>query len=139
MPERSGSARLGDAAAFAVLALEALALGVVAVGYVVYALLDDEFSALGWSLAAMAGVLAAGMGAVSIGFLRRRRFALGGALTWQLMQASVGVWVFGQVPWLGLLLIGTALLVGVAVWRRYVDEGRAERAGDATEVADDDG
>lgn len=121
-PERS----LLDLAAIAILALETAVVAVIAVGYVVYALLDAEFSGLGVALAVVAAIMAVGAGFFTWGYARRRRFALGGALTWQLMQASVGVWLLGSNPVLGVSLLVAAVVVTVAVMRRQAALGASD-------------
>ena len=115
-----------DLAAIVILALETAVVAVIAVGYVVYALLDAEFSGLGVALAVVAAIMAVGAGFFTWGYARRRRFALGGALTWQLMQASVGVWVMGAQPVLGVALVATAAVVVAAVLRRQAAQGAQE-------------
>ncbi len=112
-----------DLIAVAILGLETALVAVIAVGYVVYALLDRSFSGLGVALAGVAAIMATGVGFFTWGFARRRRFALGGALTWQLMQASVGVWLLGTQPLLGSLLLASAAIVAVAVLRRQAAQG----------------
>lgn len=112
-----------DLIAVAILGLETALVAVIAVGYVVYALLDRSFSGLGVALAGVAAIMATGVGFFTWGFARRRRFALGGALTWQLMQASVGVWLLGTQPVLGSLLLASAAIVAVAVLRRQAAQG----------------
>jgi uncharacterized membrane protein len=124
MHKSSSATALVDAIALAILVIETALVGVIAVGYVVYSLLDRSFSGLGLSIAAVAAILAAGLGIFTRGFAKRRRFALGGAMTWQLMQASVGVWIFGAFPVVGALLIAAAVIVVVAVFRRQAALGR---------------
>lgn len=125
---RSATA-LVDAAALVILVAETALVAVIALGYVVYSLIDRSFSGLGLSIAAVAAILAAGLGLFTRGFAKRRRFALGGAMTWQLMQASVGVWLLGTFPVPGALLIATAVIVSVAVFKRQAALGRQERDG----------
>ena len=115
-----------DVVAIAILGLETALVGVIAVGYVVYALLDSEFSGLGVSLAVVAAIMATGAGFFTWGYARRRRFALGGAMTWQLMQASVGVWLVGTRPVPGVALLLCAVIVAVAVMRRQSALGAEE-------------
>lgn len=115
---------LVDAAALVILAAETALMTVIAVGYAAYALIDRSFSGLGLSLAGVAAILAVGLGLFTRGFSKRRRFALGGAMTWQLMQASVGVWLLGTFPAVGAALIATAIIVAVAVFKRQAALGR---------------
>ena len=86
-----------------------------------------RFTGLGLSIAAVAAILAVGLGLFTRGFAKRRRFALGGAMTWQLMQASVGVWLLGAFPVVGALLIVAAVIVAVAVFKRQAALGRQEQ------------
>jgi hypothetical protein len=118
MHKPRGVAAVIDTTALVVLALETVLVAAISVGYVAYALIERSFSGLGWSLAAVAAILATGMALFTRGFARHQRFALGGALTWQLMQASVGVWVLGTRPALGAALIASAAVVVVAVAKR---------------------
>jgi len=118
MRKTGGAAAWVDVAALVILAAETALVALISVGYVAYALIERSFSGLGWSLAAVAAILAAGLAAFTRGFAQRRRYALGGAMTWQLMQASVGVWLLGTLPVVGALLIVCAAVVAVAVVRR---------------------
>ena len=115
-----------DVAALVILSAETCLVAVIAVGYVAYALIDQSFSGLGLSLAAIAAILAAALGLFTRGFAQRKRFALGGAMTWQLMQVSVGVWLLGTRPLVGVPLILTALIVAFAVLKRQSALGRLE-------------
>lgn len=107
-----------DGIALVLLVLETVATFAVASGYVVYALLDDEMSGLGVALAAVIAVMGAGLGVFTWGYARDKRFALGGVITWQLMQLSVGVSVFPAVPAAAIPLILSAIIVGWAAMRR---------------------
>ena len=126
MHKSSTVTTLVDAVALAILVLETALVAVISVGYVAYSLMDRTFTGLGLSIAAVGAILAAGLGIFTRGFAKRRRFALGGAMTWQLMQASVGVWVFGALPVVGVLLIVAAVVVMVAVFRRQAALARQE-------------
>lgn len=125
---RSGTAVV-DAAALVILAAETALVAVIAVGYAAYALIDRSFSGLGVALAAVAAILAAGLGMFTRGFAQRRRYALGGAMTWQLMQASVGVWLLGTLPVVGGALIATAVVVAIAVFKRQASLGHEDADG----------
>ena len=116
-----------DAVALGILGAETALVAVIALGYVAYALIDRSFTGLGLALAAVAAILAAGLGMFTRGFAQRKRFALGGAMTWQLMQASVGVWLLGTFPIVGALLIASAVIVAVAVFRRQAALGRRDQ------------
>lgn len=112
-----------DLIALAILVLETVATAFVAVGYGIYALLDSENPGMAAALGGVMAVFAFGVGAFSWGFARRRRFALSGALAWQLMQASVGVWLITVWPLVGVTLILLAAVVTVAVVRRQAAYG----------------
>ncbi len=116
---------LTDLVALVVLSAETALVAVIAVGYAAYALIDRSFSGLGLSLAAVAAILAAALGVFTRGFAKHQRFALGGAMTWQLMQVSVGVWLLGTRPLLGVPLVITALIVAFAVLKRQSALGQA--------------
>ncbi len=131
MHKPRGAYAVLDAIALVLLALETLAVAVIAVGYAVYALLERDFSGLGWSLAAVAAIMAAGLGIFTWGFAGNKRFALGGVVTWQLMQASVGVWLLGSIPAVGLMLVVAAALAAWSAVRRQVARGRAPLSSDA--------
>jgi len=107
-----------DGIALILLVLETVGTLVVAVGYVVYALLDDEMTSLGAALAAVIAVMGAGLAVFTWGYARHKRFALGGVVTWQLMQVSVGVSVFPALPAVGIPLIVSAIVVAWAAMRR---------------------
>ncbi len=126
MKKGTSATGIVDGVALAILAAETALVAVIAIGYAAYALMDRSFSGLGLSLAAVAAILAAGLGLFTRGFAKRRRFALGGAMTWQLMQASVGVWLLGTFPVFGALLIVAAVIVAVAVFKRQAALGRHE-------------
>lgn len=128
MHKPRGAYAVLDAIALIVLALETLAVATIAVGYVVYALLERDFSGLGWSLAGVAAVMAVGLGIFTWGFAGNKRFALGGVVTWQLMQASVGVWILGSAAPVAVALIIAAALVTWSAVRRQAALGRAAAA-----------
>ncbi len=120
-----GSSGVVDVVALAILVLETVATAFVAVGYGVYALLDSQNPGMAAALSGVIAVFAIGVGAFSWGFARRRRFALSGALAWQLMQASVGVWLLAAWPVVGAVLILLASVVTVAVVRRQATYGKS--------------
>ena len=117
-----------DVIALVLLVIETVAALAISVGYAVYALLDDEMSGLAVALAIVIGVMAVGLAIFTWGFARRKRFALGGVVTWQLMQLSVGVSVFPAVPLVAIALIVTAVLVAWAAMRRLSQERGATSA-----------
>ncbi len=111
-------ARVLDPVALAILVMETVATAFAAVGYGIYALLDSQRPGVAAALGAVMAMFAIGVGAFSWGFAKRRRFALSGALAWQLMQASVGVWLITVWPLVGAVLIILAAIVTIAVVRR---------------------
>ena len=125
MHKSTGNTGLLDLLALGLLGAETALVGVIAIGYGAYALIDRSFSGLGLSLACVALVLALGLGLFTRGFAKRRRFALGGAMTWQLMQASVGVWLLGTLPVVAVALIVAAAIVAFAVLKRQAALGRS--------------
>lgn len=125
MHKSTGRTGFLDLLALGLLGAETALVSVIAIGYGAYALIDRSFSGLGLSLACVALVLALGLGVFTRGFAKRRRFALGGAMTWQLMQASVGVWLLGTLPVVAVALIVAAAIVAFAVLKRQAALGRA--------------
>ena len=115
-----------DLIALVILVAETVMALFIAVGYGVYALLDSDSPELSAALAAVMAVFAAGVGVFAWGFAKHRRFALSGALVWQLKQASVGVWLLAAWPLVGAALIVLATAVTVAVVRRLAAYGKAE-------------
>jgi len=124
MHKPQGLSAVLDLIALVILVLETLATAFVAVGYGIYALLDSESPGMAAALGGVMAVFAFGVGTFSWGFAKRRRFALSGALAWQLMQASVGVWLITAWPLAGAALILLAAVVAVAVVRRQAAYGR---------------
>ncbi len=115
-----------DLVALVILVAETVLASFIAVGYGVYALLDSGDPGLAAALAGVMAVFAVGVGVFARGFAKRRRFALSGALAWQLMQASVGVWLVAVWPLAGALLIVLAAVVTIAVVRRLAAYGSSE-------------
>ena len=124
MHKSRGFTTVLDLVALAILVLETLATAFAAVGYGIYALLDSQDPGMAAALGGVMAVFAFGVGAFSWGFAKRRRFALSGALAWQLMQASVGVWLITARPLVGAALIFSAAVVTVAVVRRQAAYGK---------------
>lgn len=124
MHKPQGFSGVIDRLALAILVLETLVITFVAVGYGIYALVDNQNPGMAAALGGVFAVFAFGLGAFSWGFARHRRFALSGALAWQLMQASVGVWLITAWPLVGAALIVLAAVVTVAVVRRLASYGK---------------
>lgn len=112
--------RVIDAFALVIIVLEAILAAVLGFGYAFYAVADERLARLGWGLAVVLAILAAAMFAVAYAWARSKRWATGAALSWQLMQASMGVWFFGADALVGSLLLITAAVVGFAAVRRHM-------------------
>lgn len=117
MNKSSASRGILSTVATVLLGLEATLMAVFAVGYVVYALVDDSFTRLGLGLAVVFALFAAGLVATTLGFARGKRFAFSAAVTWQLMQASVAVWLMSSQPAAAVALLAAAIVVGFAAMR----------------------
>jgi len=113
-----GAARALDLVARVALVLEALLMAGVATMYGIYAAFDESGERFLWGATVVSAMLAIGVGLVAWGFAKGRRFALGGAFAWQLLQLAIGAWLLGTATGLGVALIVTAVLVMVAVMRR---------------------
>ena len=107
-----------DLAARVALVLEAVLMAVVTVAYGAYAVLDQGAGRFYWGAVVVSALLTAGIGAVAWGFFTGRRFALGGAFAWQLLQGAAGVWLFGTMPALAVALLVASVIVAAAVMRR---------------------
>ena len=113
------------------LVLEALLMVVVTAGYGLYAVLDEGAGRFYWGAVVVSALLAAGLGAVAWGFATGRRFALGGAFAWQLLQGAAGVWLFGTMPALAVALVIAAIIVAAAVMRRLAGLPRTQEEPEA--------
>lgn len=112
--------RVVDVIALVIIVLEAILAAVLGFGYAFYAVADERLARLGWGLAVVLAILAAAMFAVAYAWAKSRRWATGAALSWQLMQASMGVWFFGADALVGLALLLSAAVVGFAAVRRHL-------------------
>jgi uncharacterized protein YaaW (UPF0174 family) len=101
----------------ALVALEAVSLLVAAVFLLVEALTSGgDNLAAGLSLAAIAIVVGVGLVICARGVARRQRWTRGPVLTWQLLQAGVGMPLStSQAWWAGVLLLATSVIVGVLI------------------------
>jgi hypothetical protein len=98
------------------LALEALAVAVLAGGVVVVAVRDqaaDRAGAIALGLTAV--LLAAGLAAVAAGVARGAAWSRSPALVWQVLQLAVAVPGIGAQPWLAVPAVVLAVAVGVGV------------------------
>ncbi|HST86508.1 MAG TPA: hypothetical protein VLL08_32520 [Kineosporiaceae bacterium] len=114
-PEPEGN-RLSALVA-ALVALEAVMLVIAAVFLLVEAVRSggDDLAA-GLSLAAIAIVVGVGLAICARGVARRQRWSRGPVLTWQLLQAGVGMPLStSQAWWAGVLLLAVSIIVGVLI------------------------
>jgi O-antigen/teichoic acid export membrane protein len=101
-------------------ALQAFALGVAAVGLAVYQILGhrphDPLDA--WFVVALAAVAAAGLGAVTRGLVRRRRWSRAPAVFTQIIAIPIGVNTVHDNGWalvagVVVIAVGAVVLVGL--------------------------
>lgn len=105
------------AAGFA-LTLESLASAIAGGAYVVFGLAgQDANTAFSLSVAALAFAFAVALGAAGWGVWHGRRWAASLSLTWQVIQAAVGVYVFSARPYVGLGLIAVAVVAAAGTLR----------------------
>ncbi|WP_432560765.1 hypothetical protein [Kineococcus sp. SYSU DK003] len=125
MPSTPASQRATDPARtplltlIAVLVLFEAALLVAGAVYLVHGLVVDGSSApvAVVSLVVTALLLAAGVAFCGHGLLRKAAWARSPVVVWQLLQLAAGLPAFsGGSPWLGLLLVAPALVVGVGLF-----------------------
>ena len=107
-----------DVVARVIVVLEAVLMAVITAAYVAYAILDEASGRFLWGAAVVCALFTAGMVAVAWGFNKGKRFALGAAFAWQLMQVSAGVWLLGSNPAVGIPLLVAAGIVAAAVMKR---------------------
>jgi uncharacterized membrane protein YoaK (UPF0700 family) len=106
------------AAAATLLWLECAALVAGATVYLVYAIAGDSADrAFPLSLAALALVLAVAVGAAARGVWRERRWASSLSITWQVMQAAIGISAFVSRPTVGVVVIAVSLAALVVTMR----------------------
>jgi len=72
------------------------------------------------ALAAIAVVVGAGLAICARGVLAGRRWTRGPVLTWQLLQAGVGMPLSTSRPWIGVPLLAASVVVGVLMVGRHV-------------------
>lgn len=125
MNKNASRARPLDAVAAVLLVLETLYVAFLATAYGLYAVQEVSSRRLYTGVAVVGALLAIGVAAVTWGWVRRRRFATSAALSWQLLQLSLGVWVLGASPLAGLVMIGAAIVVAVAALKRHAALARA--------------
>lgn len=119
-----------EATALVLLSLETIVTALLTVGYALYAIEATESTRLYWGVTAVMAMFTAGLAFTSWGWVRRKRFAPSAALTWQLLQLSLGVWVLGANVAVGLVMVTAAAVIVVAAMRRYASLAGANRAGD---------
>lgn len=122
-----------DFLARVIVALEAVLMAAITAAYASYAVLDPESGRFLWGAFVICAIFTAGMAAVAWGFSKGKRFALGSAFLWQLMQVSAGVWLLGSNPAVGIPLLVSAGIVGAAIMKRV-----ARLPGQADDMDDED-
>ena len=112
-----------------VLALECAVLILGAVLYVALGLVGDTGVAQTWfGIAAMLGLAATGLGFLTRGLWRARRWALSPSITWQVLQGLVGAYLLSAGSWLiggavlALALIGLVPLLAIARYNASAGE-----------------
>jgi Na+-driven multidrug efflux pump len=126
-PERSGN-RLGLLVA-ALVALESALLIVAAVALLVNAVTSDRGDpAAPIALAAIALFIGVGLAICVRGVLRGLRWTRGPVLTWQLLQAGVGMPLSTSGAWwAGAPLLAVSVVVGVLIAGRHVITETSDR------------
>lgn len=111
--------------------LEALALAAGAMFVLVELFVDVPLSyATAIAMLILAVIAAAWLFAVTVGLLRGRRWARGGALYWQLMQLALALGSFQGAfarPDIGWLLLAPAVVVLVLLFSRPVLQATSRR------------
>ena len=117
----------------ALVAAEAALLTVGAVALVVEAVRSDgDGLAPAISLAAIAVVVAVGLAICARGIVQGLRWTRGPVLTWQLLQAGVGMPLSTSGAWwAGVPLLAIAIVVGVLMVGRQVIQEASGPASDA--------
>jgi len=126
-PERSSNRVRALVASL--VALEAVLLALAAIVFLVASVASarDSRAAL-IALAALAAALAAGLAVSARGVARGLRWTRGPVVTWQLVQAGVGLPLStSQDWWAGVPLLGIAVVIVVLVLRRHVIAQPLER------------
>ena len=112
-PERSGN-RLALLVA-GLVGIEALLL-LAGAGVLLFEVATSDGSAATVMMAALAAVVGVGLGFCARGVAQGRRWTRGPVLTWQLLQAGVGMPLSTSGAWwAGVPLLAAAVLVGVLV------------------------
>ena len=109
--------------------LEALLLLAGAVFLVVEGLsADQESPAAAFALAAVAVTVGVGLAVCARGVAGGLRWTRGPVLTWQLLQAGVGMPVSTTRPLIGVPLLAVAIVVGVLIAGRQVITETSDRS-----------
>lgn len=115
---RERSTLLARVVACVVLFIEFVALGVASATYLVYAAESEAAErSLPLAMGALAVIAAVALGAACVGVWRGRRWGVSLAVTWQALQAAVGVYVLTVAVTQGLVVIAVAVLGGAAALR----------------------
>jgi hypothetical protein len=117
----------------ALVAIEAILLAVGSVVLVVEVIRSDgDNAAPAISLAAIAVVVAVGLAMCARGIVQGLRWTRGPVLTWQLLQAGVGMPVSTSGAWwAGVPLLAVSIVVGVLMVGRQVIQEASGPASDA--------
>lgn len=107
------------------LALETLYVAFLATAYGIYAFNEESARRFYLGVCVVGLLLALGLAIATWGWWGSKRFATSAALTWQLLQLSLGVWVLGASPLAGVALIAGAVVVGLAALKRHAALARA--------------
>ncbi len=106
----------------ALVGVEGVILLVAAIFLLVESVRSDQGNlAPGMSMAAIAIVVGVGLLICAHGVAHRRRWTRGPVLTWQFLQAGVGMPVStSQAWWVGVILLALSIVVGVLIVGRQV-------------------
>lgn len=98
--------------------MECVTLGVASAAYLVYAAEGEpEARSLALAIGSLAVIATVALGAACVGVWRGRRWGISLAVTWQVLQAAVGVYVLTVAFTQGLVVIAFAVIGGAAALR----------------------
>jgi hypothetical protein len=124
--ELSGN-RLRLLVAGLVLLEAALLIGAAIVLLVAAVVSDQENPAALVALAAVAMIVGGGLALCARGVTRGLRWTRGPVLTWQLLQAGVGMPLSTTLWWAGVPLLAVAVVTGVLIAGRHVITQSSDR------------
>lgn len=116
--KNSPSLSILDRLAVVSLGLETITMVAVAWFYADSALNTSGAERFLWGAAVVSLLFGLALAFVTWGFYQGRRFALGAAFAWQLLQAAAVTWLMASWPELSFGLLVTAAIVAWAVIRR---------------------